>query len=224
MWLSVLLSSFRNCLAVSNACQLQFKGAEIHNLILDNNGSEIESGEVTLLMCDHCLAHTHAHAHTCSKGQVQASNPLQFPKQKPLPVPLYPETFHLFMIRHQVRESVSPTIACFQELQKPRCRPLGVCFPGLWAEMKAREREKHDLPGIFMLLKMTLRLLKTPGRDPPSVPASERRSKKMSLGGETAWLVPPAWNQGYKGALFPYLPSRPSVLPSSRLPSSRLKP
>ena len=117
------------------------------------------------------------------------------------------------MIKHQVRESLSPTIACFQELQKPRCRPLGVCFPGLWAERKAREREKHDLAGIFMLLKMTSRLLKTPGRDPPSVPASERRSEKLSLGGEAAWLVPPAWNQGYKGALFPYLPSRPSVLP-----------
>lgn len=80
------------------------------------------------------------------------------------------EPFHLFMIKHQVREFLSPTIVYFQEVPKPRGRPLSVCFLGLWAEMKGREREQSSLTGIFMLLEVTSRLPKTPGPDPPSTP------------------------------------------------------
>jgi len=103
------------------------------------------------------------------------------------------EPFHLFMIKHQVREFLSPTIVYFQEVPKPRGRPLSVCFLGLWAEMKGREREQSSLTGIFMLLEVTSRLPKTPGPDPPSTPASDRRGKWTSLGGGDMWTEPPAW-------------------------------
>jgi hypothetical protein len=70
-----------------------------------------------------------------------------------------PEPFHLFMMKHQVRDSLSQQLLV--------CKVAGITlecsFPWQQAERKARERKRHDLAGIFMLLERTWRLLEAPG-------------------------------------------------------------
>ena len=127
-------------------------------------------------MCNHC------HTHTCSKGQVQASNSLQFSKQKPLPYSSVSWDFSFIHDQTSGKGVSLPNNCLFPRVAEAPMQTTGCLLSRAvsWKESK-RKGEAWSCWNIYVV-EDDLKTLENPRTWPTFRPRFRKEKREAELG------------------------------------------